>query len=182
MNNIAQKLARLAVIAIVAAIVCATDIYQTDAAERISIGKRYEGGVEFTAKPNFVIAQWRMTIDTIVTEQTLYYRGERPGTNICVESRIVERNTRTMIEKQVSLDTLTLKLDCEGDMIYKVEQLTFSMRTFEGNLKYTVLKDWDTVYIDPDTALQRCSHGHEWISRKITDCPFCGAKFTRSED
>ena len=182
MINVAQKFVRLAVILIVAAIVCATDIYQLDAAERISIGKRYEGGVEFTARPNIMIAQWKMTIDTITTEQTLYYRGERPGQKICVESRIVERNSRTMKEKQVSLDSLKFTLDCEGDMVYKVEQLTLSMRLSEGSLKYTVLKDWDTIYIDPDTALQRCSHGHEWISRKITDCPFCGAKFTRSED
>lgn len=100
MINVAQKFVRLAVILIVAAIVCATDIYQLDAAERISIGKRYEGGVEFTARPNIMIAQWKMTIDTITTEQTLYYRGERPGQKICVESRIVERNSRTMKENR----------------------------------------------------------------------------------
>lgn len=182
MHNVAQKSGRLALVAIVAAILCMTQIYQVDAAERLVIGKRFEGGVEFTARPNIMIAQWKLTIDTITTEQTLYYRGMRPGSKVCVESRIVERNSRTMKERQVSLDSLKFTLDCEGDMIYKVEQLTMAMRISEGSLKYTVLSDWDTVYIDPDTALQRCSHGHEWISRKIRTCPICGTTLTRSDD
>ncbi|MGB5105951.1 MAG: hypothetical protein WBP29_04765 [Candidatus Zixiibacteriota bacterium] len=179
--NICRNVARISIGAIVALILCCVQFYGVDAAERLIIGKRFEGGVEFTARPNIVIAQWKLTIDTITTEQTLLYRGAREDSKICVESRIVERNSRTKVEKQVKLDSIRLVLDCEGDMIYKVEQLTFAMRLTDGVLKYTVLKDWDTVYIDPDTALQRCRHGHEWISRKISNCPLCGTTLSRKD-
>lgn len=179
--NIGRNIARISIGSVVAIILCAVQFYTVDAAERIVIGKRFEGGVEFTARPNIVIAQWKLTIDTITTEQTLLYRGVRENSKICIESRIVERNSRTKVEKQIQLDSIRLTLDCEGDMIYKIEQLTFALRLSDGVLKYTVLKDWETVYIDPDTALQRCRHGHEWLSRKITQCPICGTTLSRTD-
>lgn len=163
-------------------LLCGVGQKPVDAAERITIGKRFEGGVEYSAQPNIMIAQWKMTIDTITTEQTLSYRGKRNGKKICVESRIVERNTRSKAEKIVELDSSLLTLDCEGDMIFKIARLTFAMRLAGETLKYTVLSDWETVYIDPDTAIQRCRNGHEWVSRSLNGCPICGTTLSRGDD
>ncbi len=152
-----------------------------DAAERISIGKRYQGGVEFTAKPNIVIAQWRMTIDSIVTEHTLMYLGPRGDDKIMLQARVVERNTMRQTEKEVHLDSIPVKFDCQGDNLQKVSPLTFAMRVTDGTLKYTIMADWDTVYIDPDTAFLRCRFGHEWLDKNRTTCPLCGAQLERSK-
>lgn len=181
MRILPSKISRLAIIAIVTALLSASQFLPVNAAERLVVGKRYEGGVEFTARPNIIIAQWKLTIDTMTTEQTLLYRGVRSNSHICVESRVVERNTRTKVEKQIALDSLKIKLDCEGDMIQKIEKLTFAMRVADGALKYTVLADWDTIYIDPDTALQRCRYGHEFLSRSIINCPICGTTLSRTD-
>ncbi len=182
MMNIARKISHLAIVATVTMILCSLQFFPVDAAERLIVGKRFEGGVEFTARPNIIIAQWKLTIDTLTTEQTLLFRGVRDNSTVIIEHRVIERNTRTKVERQIALDSLRIKLDCEGDMIHKIEKLTFAMRLAEGTLKYTVLSDWDTVYIDPDTALQRCRQGHEWISRKITSCPICGTTLTRRDE
>ncbi len=181
MRDMRRNIMRISLGTIIAIVLCGVQFYGVDAAERIVIGKRFEGGVEFTARPNTIIAQWKLTIDTITTEQTLMYRGPRDNSKVCIEARVVERNSRSKVEKQIKLDSLNLTLDCEGDMVYKIEQLTFALRITDGVLKYTILKDWEAVYIDPDTALQRCRHGHEWISRKITNCPLCGTTLSRTE-
>lgn len=152
-----------------------------DAAERIRIGKRYQGGVEFTAKPNIVIAQWRMTIDSITTEHSLMYKGMRSETTAMLETRVVERNSVRQTEKQVHQDSVLIKFDCGGDVLQKIEPLTFAMRLADGSLKYTVLADWDTIYIDPDTAFLRCRFGHEWLRGNRDTCPICGARLERGK-
>ncbi len=155
-------------------------VHVGEAAERIVIGKRYEGGVEMTARPNIVMAQWRLTVDSITTESSLRFMGIKHDNIALLESRVVERNNLRKIEKQVHQEEFEVRLDCEGDMVKKIDPLTLALRISEGNLKFTVLADWDTNYIDPDTAILRCRSGHEWLQQKDRrSCPLCGANLEK---
>lgn len=147
---------------------------QATGAEKIIVGKNYRGGVEGAVKPTRRIASWHMQVDDVVTEHSLVYSGRCGRDSIVVHSRLVDRTPGGKILRTISNDSLFLAVEKEGETIHQLSELVIAMRLVGDALYYTILSDWETVYVDQHTAVRHCSKGHKWINGQHEVCPSCG--------
>jgi hypothetical protein len=141
---------------------------------RILVSKSFKGGKQSTAKPNQDIARWRMTVDRVTTERSLAYVGRTGESTIEIKSREVERPTKGGSEKVTSEQLLSVYLDCDGETVCKIDELSLALRVSGNTLYYTILADWEEVYIDQKDRVKQCEYGHKWVEEEYFYCPICG--------
>ena len=168
MRNI-RLLGAVIVVALVL-IQCSTLLGDT----RIVVSKYFQGGKQSTAKPNQDIARWGMTVDRVTNERSLAYVGRTGESTIEIKSREVERPSKGGHEKVTSEQLLSVYLECDGETICKIDEISLALRVSGNTLYYTILSDWDQVYIDQKDKVKQCEYGHKWVEKEYLYCPICG--------
>jgi len=141
---------------------------------RIVVSKSFKGGKQTTALPNQVIARWGMTVDRVTTERSLIYIGRTGESTMEIKSREVERPSKGGSEKVTSDQVLSVYLECDGETICKIDEISLALRVSGNMLYYTILADWDEVYIDQKDKVKQCEYGHKWVEKEYFFCPICG--------
>jgi hypothetical protein len=160
--------------AVVLAFLLASSILHADT--KIVVYKSFKGGTASKASPNQTIAGWGMTVDGVTTKRELVYLG-RTGENVIeVESRESEKPVKGGSEKLLSTTKIPIYLDCDGETICRVEEISLALRASDNTLHYTILADWDEVYINQRDRVKQCEFGHKWVEKEFFYCPVCGGK------
>jgi hypothetical protein len=144
------------------------------AADKITVRKMFQGGTESSVRPNQVIANWSITIGGVTTENSIVYIGRTGDNMIEVEFRETEKQAKSEAARTTSTQKIPLYLECDGETICKVEELTIAMRLAGNTLRYTVMADWDTDYVDQKQQLKQCKNSHKWTQKEFYYCPVCG--------
>ncbi len=161
---------------IAVALFCFAMIFTMDvkADDSITIRRDFQGGKQFTVEqPNSILAKWSMALDGVATEYILTYKGLRGADSIDVESKVIERTVAGKVLRTISTDDNVLAVNQFGDMIYKVESLTFAFRQNKGILTYEILSDWSRSYSNLASNAHTCNRGHEYVNSEGDGCPIC---------
>jgi hypothetical protein len=149
--------------------------FPLNADNRILVFKTFEGGKRMTASPNQRIAAWGMTVDKVKTERSLVFLGRTGETTIAMELHETERPAKGGPEKEISVQKIPVYLECDGETICKIEEISMALRVSGNTLYYTILADWDEVYIDQKDKVKQCEYGHKWVEKEYLYCPTCGS-------
>jgi hypothetical protein len=141
---------------------------------KIVVYKSFKGGQASTAQPNQSLAAWGMTVDKVTTKRELVYLGRTGETTIEVELRESERPVKGGAEKLISTQKIPIYLDCDGETICRVEEISLALRISGNTLHYTIMSDWDEVYISQKDRVKQCEYGHKWVEKEYLYCPICG--------
>ncbi len=147
---------------------------------KITTTRYYKGGQSTSALPNQSIASWGMTVDKVTTLRSLVFLGRTGETTIEIESRESERPAKGGPEKLISTQKIPIYLECDGETICKVEEISLALRVSGNTLYYTILADWDDVYIDQKHKVKQCEYGHKWVEKEYLYCPVCGLPLKES--
>lgn len=141
---------------------------------KIVVYKSFRGGKASTVQPNQSLAAWGMTIDKVTTKRELVYLGRTGETTIEIEMRESERPIKGGAEKLISTQKIPIYLECDGETICRVEEISMALRTSGNTLHYTIISDWDEVYINQKDVVRQCEYGHKWVEKEYLYCPTCG--------
>jgi hypothetical protein len=141
---------------------------------KIVVFKSFKGGQASKAQPNQTLAAWGITVDKVTTKRELIYIGRTGETTIEIESRESERPVKGGDEKLISTQKIPIYLDCDGETICRVEEISLALRTSGNTLHYTIISDWDEVYINQRERIGQCEFGHKWVEKEYRYCPICG--------
>lgn len=141
---------------------------------KLVVYKSFKGGKPTAAQPNQSLAAWGMTIDNVTTKRELVYLGRTGETTIVLESRETERPVKGGVERLISTQKIPIYLDCDGETICRVEEISLALRASGNTLHYTIMSDWDEVYIDQKDRVGQCEYGHKWVEKEYLYCPICG--------
>jgi len=141
---------------------------------KLVVYKSFKGGKASTAQPNQSLAAWGMTVDKVTTKRELVYLGRTGETIIEIESRETERPVKGGAEKLISTQKIPIYLDCDGETICRVEEISLALRASGNTLHYTIISDWDEVYINQKDRVRQCEYGHKWVEKEYWYCPICG--------
>lgn len=141
---------------------------------KLVVYKSFKGGKASIAQPNQSLAVWGMTIDKVTTKRELVYLGRTGETTIELESRETERPVKGGAEKFISSQKIPIYLDCDGETICRVEEISLALRVSGNTLHYTIISDWDEVYINQKDRIKQCEYGHKWVEKEYLFCPICG--------
>ena len=133
---------------------------------KIIVYKSFKGGQASTAQPNQNLASWGMTVDKVTTKRELVYLGRTGETIIEIELRETERPVKGGAEKLLSSQKIPIYLDCDGETICRVEEISLALRVSGNTLYYTIMSDWDEVYINQKDRVRQCEYGHKWIEKE----------------
>lgn len=141
---------------------------------KLIVYKSFKGGQASTVQPNQSLAAWGMTVDKVTTKRELVYLGRTGETTIEIESRETERPVKGGVEKLISSQKIPIYLECDGETICRVEEISLALRVSGNTLHYTIMSDWDEVYIDQKDRVRQCEYGHKWVEKEYLYCPICG--------
>jgi hypothetical protein len=141
---------------------------------KLVVYKSFKGGQASTVRPNQSLAAWGMTVDKVTTKRELVYLGRTGETTIEIESKETERPVKGGAEKLISTQKIPIYLDCDGETICRIEEISLALRISDNTLHYTILSDWDEVYINQKDRVKQCEYGHKWIEKEYLYCPICG--------
>jgi hypothetical protein len=88
--------------------------------------------------------------------------------------RETERPVEGGAEKLISSQKIPIYLDCDGETICRVEEISLALRVSGNTLHYTIMSDWDEVYINQKDKVRQCEYGHKWVEKEYLYCPICG--------
>jgi len=165
---------RISVICAVAILVFLSASSNLLADTKLVVFKSFKGGQASTAQPNQTLAAWGMTVDKVTTKRELVYLGRTGETIIEIESRETERPVKGGAEKLISSQEIPIYLDCDGETICRVEEISLALRISGNTLHYTIISDWDEVYINQKDLVRQCEYGHKWVEKEYLYCPICG--------
>lgn len=143
---------------------------------KLVVFKSFKGGVASEVNPNQSMACWGMTVDGVTTKKELVYVGRTGESIVELESRETERPQKGGSEKLISSTKIPIYLDCDGETICRVEEISLALRASDNTLHYTILADWDEVYINQKDRVRQCDYGHKWIEKEFEYCPICGGR------
>ena len=141
---------------------------------KLIVYKSFKGGQTSTAQPNQSLAAWGMTVDKVTTKRELVYLGRTGETIIEIELRETERPVKGGAEKLISSQKIPIYLDCDGETICRIEEISLALRVSDNTLLYTIISDWDEVYINQKDRVKQCEYGHKWVEKEYLYCPICG--------
>jgi len=141
---------------------------------KLVVYKSFKGGKASTAQPNQSLAAWGMTVDKVTTKRELVYLGRTGETTIEIESRETERPVKGGAEKLISTQKIPIYLDCDGETVCRIEEISLALRVSDNTLHYTIISDWDEVYINQKDLVRQCEYGHKWVEKDYMYCPICG--------
>jgi hypothetical protein len=141
---------------------------------KLIVYKSFKGGQASTVQPNQSLAAWGMTVDKVTTKRELIYLGRTGETTIEIESRETERPVKGGAEKLISSQKIPIYLDCDGETICRVEEISLALRVSGNTLHYTIMSDWDEVYVNQKDRIRQCEYGHKWVEKEYLYCPICG--------
>jgi hypothetical protein len=165
---------RILVICAVAILVFFLATLSLHADTKLVVFKSFKGGAASKANPNQTIASWGMTVDGVITKRELIYLGRTGESIIELELRETERPSKGGTEKLNSSTKIPIYLDCDGETICRVEEISLALRVSDNILNYTILGDWDEVYINQKDRVRQCEYGHKWVEKEYQYCPICG--------
>jgi hypothetical protein len=141
---------------------------------KIVVYKSFKGGKASTVQPNQTLAAWGMTVDKVTTKREMVYLGRTGETLVEIELRESERPVKGGAEKLISTQKIPIYLDCEGETICRVEEISLALRISGNTLHYTIISDWDEVYINQKDVVKQCEYSHKWVEKEYLYCPVCG--------
>jgi hypothetical protein len=141
---------------------------------KLVVFKSFKGGQTTTVQPNQSLASWGMTVDKITTKRQLVYLGRTGETIIEIELRETERPVKGGDEKLISSQKIPIYLECDGETICRIEEISLALRVSGNTLYYTIMSDWDEVYINQKDRVKQCEYGHKWVEKEYLFCPICG--------
>ncbi|GEM_PF-2130154 len=141
---------------------------------KLVVFKSFKGGEACTAQPGQNVASWGMTVDNVTTKREMTYLGRTGETTIEIELKETERPTKGGSEKLITAQKLAVYLECDGETLCRIEEISLALRVSGNTLHYTIMSDWDEVYVDQKTAVRACEYGHKWVEREYWYCPVCG--------